>query len=144
MSPAFLLSAIHELKLEAKQCTPILTKGIPLHPGPKPTNQKMMAQWKKNANLFARYILTVFRPESEFYDPLTQTNQYEYDYQALQSWIKSLQDDNNMISKFRLITIQRAVSNLRSRFSVKKMLNEHRARNRDLWENPQMHGNKQL
>ena len=134
MAPGFVLAANHEFRLKRKQATPIITRSFPQHPGKKPSDLGQLANWEKTANLHARFVLTVFRPEVDFHSASEQENPYEYTFEALEDWIQALQTDSNIISKFRLVLICRHVSALRTKAIVKKMSNEHRGRNRDLWD----------
>ena len=134
VAPGFSLAANHEFVLRRKQHTPVLTRNPPRHPGDKPTDAKALQNWHKAANVFADYVLINFRPEEDFYSTFEQQNLHSYTFEQLESWIDSLQRDDNMISKFRLVLLNRHIYGLRTSHVVKKMCNEFRGRSRDLWE----------
>ena len=134
MADSFILSARYCFKLRAKQCTPLLTVKAPRHPGSRPTDPKAVPEWKRKADFFAKYILTVFRPEPEYFDASRQQNTYLYDYDTLVSWIEHCQRSTNMLAKFRIMITHRCIMNMKSKHLTKKMLSEYRGRNRDLWD----------
>jgi len=135
MAPAFVLSARHAYVLQQKQCTPLLTSKMPRHPGLKPRGASSQASWRKKADQFAAWLLIVYRPELEYYDTHQQSsNPYQYTFDALEKWIEDLQNDDNVISKFRLMMVQRCIRNMRARKKLTQMLTEYRGRSRDLWD----------
>ena len=105
---------------------------MPRHPGP----WRNTATWRANADEYARYLLTIFRPETDYYDASTQKNPYEYTFDALVKWVESMQDDDNKLSHLRLVLMKRFVKNLRTRKRTKLMLNQYRGRKRDMWLHP--------
>ena len=88
-------------KLEATHAQEIRSKqAIPMHTGkvPKPPerfdnkNEIEYANWKKRADKFAIYILTAFRAKENNFDAYTQGNVLHYNWDALVSWIKKLEE----------------------------------------------------
>ena len=80
----------------------IFTRKAPRFPGAEPsdtTSEIIQAQWTKNADLFARFYLTMFRVEYDCYE-YNHVNNYKYDWKAFQSWIMELEEDDAIISKF--------------------------------------------
>ena len=137
MAPSFELSANNAYFVMLKQKTPILTSKMPKTPGKVPPETKVekYKQWKRNADKFAEYILTMFRPEDQFCEASKEgtSNPYGYSFEDLLSWIKELREDDNVFSKFRLQTIHRTVMGLRSKQLSKTMLCALRGRNRSTW-----------
>ena len=133
LAPSFILAARYAYVLQQKQCTPLLTSKMPPHPGPRPLDETAFATWKRKADAFAGFLLAVYRPEVDFYDAGTQENPYEYTYDALLEWIDDLQQDKNVLSKFRLIMIHRCVVNMKSDKVTSKCLTEYRSRSKDNW-----------
>ena len=124
--------------LKAKQSTVIFCGKQPSHPGPEPpqlpdTDNIRYKQWKKRADFFARYMLTMFRPEEAFYDASCQVNSYQYNWEALQEWIAQCQNDTSVISKFRLQSLFHRVHGLSTDFATKVILADYRGRNRTIW-----------
>ena len=120
VAAGFLLAANYEFVLGRKQHTPVLTRNPPRHPGDKPTDSKALQNWIKAANVFAHYVLINFRPEEDFYSTFEQENLYSYTFEELERWIDSLQRDDNMVSKFRLVILNRHIYGLRTAHVVKK------------------------
>lgn len=114
--------------LRQKIATPLLTGRIPPHPGdqPVPSNSKTLKSWKKKANEYARYYLTLFRPTKD-------GERYTYDWQTLVSWIEDMQNDTKIISKFRLMCMDNHMKGLASSSVARKMTLDFRSRCRDKW-----------
>jgi len=113
-----------------KQHTPLLTGKIPPHPGDAPPLEaaaSLRDQWTKKADAFARYYLTLFRPES-------MDDSLLYTWEALCDWIQVLQDDNSVISTFRLMMMRQHIRGTKSLPVQKKMAREYRGRARKLWK----------
>lgn len=111
-----------------KQRTPLLVKKLPKHPGKQPRSlrSKAGAQWKARADFFAKFYLTLFRPDC------IRSN-HGYTWGDLLDFIKELQEDRSIISKFRLMTMHTHIGGLKAPESVKKMTSQYRSRARDLW-----------
>ncbi|KAL3931624.1 MAG: hypothetical protein SGBAC_011222 [Bacillariaceae sp.] len=121
--------------LRAKQRTSIFKGRTPIHPGKRPpADSGRYASWFKKANSYANYLLTMYRP-SQIYNGVSDTNNFNQDFQweDLQEWISQLQDDERVISKFRLMAIERRMNALGSDFCAKKILSDYRARVADQW-----------
>ncbi|CAJ1937001.1 unnamed protein product, partial [Cylindrotheca closterium] len=131
----FHLQARFGQTLCAKQRTQIFKGKVPKSAGKRPKeDHPSYSSWKKTANLYANYILTMFRP-CEIYKGLQQrmlvTQRFVWD--DLLAWIKSSQEDQSVISKFRLMAVDRRMNCLASDFQTKKILSEYRARDADHW-----------
>lgn len=109
-----------------KQATPLLVGKPPPHPGFKPKNENEI--WKKKANAFATYYLTLFRPHR-----LSKPPQGYDAWQDLTNWIADLENDDSIISKFRLMILDQHVQGLRTKTILKQMARDYRGRNRTLW-----------
>ena len=118
----------------SKQPTLIPCSRIPKLPGDEPSdhNSKEHDQWKKRADKFAMYALTVFRPESDLYDK-TQTNTLGYRYSDYCQWIQHLNNDSSILSKLRLRAMYTHLHGMDSHFASKQLAAEYRGRNRTLW-----------
>jgi hypothetical protein len=124
-SNTFVLAARYTQQLKAKQPTMIFKGKPPPHPGQRPEKITLVSNWQKRADKYANYILTMFRPEID--------NERDYSWNALESWIKNLQDDNFIISKFRLMTIDNRLQALNATFQQKVIVSDYRFRNHDKW-----------
>jgi hypothetical protein len=108
------LTSHHSLK--TKQSTPLLTGPQPRHPGNPPAdmNSSKMSKWHERANYYAKYYLSLFRPES------IKSN-LRYTWTDLQEFVDSLQHDNSIISKFRLMIMETHMQGLKTTEHIKKM-----------------------
>ena len=107
-----------------KHHTPLLFNNTPRHPG-RCTDQQVQ-KWKFRANFYAKYYLSLFRPEDIDSD-------FGYTWEDLQHFIASLQQDSSIISKFRLMVMHQHMSGMKVSDKVKKMTLQYRGRKRDLW-----------
>jgi hypothetical protein len=134
----FVLAARYTQKLKGKQSTLIFKGRAPRHPGEKPNNQELMLNWQKQADQFAEYILTMFRPE---YNDLEMDNTtlstVSYNWQALQEWISNCQCDASIINKFRLMAVDKRMNGLHSPFANKAIVSDYRFRAQDQWTDAQ-------
>ena len=83
--------------------------------------------WKKKADRFAEYVLTMFRP-SEIYNGLKhncQSLNQKFEWEDLVQWVTDQQNDGSIISKFRLMAIERRLHCLTSDYNKKRMLSEY-------------------
>ena len=118
--------------IRTKQCTPLLSGTKPSHPGTEPCldNGPEHEAWKLKADTYARYYLTLFLP-GDLVDHISM------DWVGLQTFVSRLQNDDNIISTFRLMMMHRHMRGLRTSDVVKKMTMEHKARSRTLWSEKQ-------
>ena len=121
-------------QLEAKHRTVVITSKSPPHPGSKPNKKQKMElyQWQQEADVFARYILTIFRPEITCFQANHQ-NCLGYTWDDFQKWINLLQQDNFIISKFRLMAVHLRVQGFNTSSESKVILGKSRGRNRTIW-----------
>jgi hypothetical protein len=125
--------------VKAKQATMIFKGKLPPHPGEKPDSDLLLRNWQKRADKYANYILTMFRPEINNTNPKNGMSDLDYSWEALELWIKRLQDDNCVISKFCLMTIDRQLQALNATFAQKVIVSDYRFRNHDKWTDFQHH-----
>ena len=104
----FVLAERYSQTLKGKQSTVIFKGKAARHPGEKPKDRELMLNWQKQADRFAEYILTMFRPEEcDFKGNSTTLSNLSYNWQALQEWINKCQCDSSIINKFRLMAIDK-------------------------------------
>jgi AAA domain len=119
--------------LRKKQCTPTPVGRCPPHPGNPPSNdspkseafQAKYNRWEAKADAFAKYYLAYFRPDYP-------GSNLRYSYNDLELWIKQLQNDVSIMSKFRLMMFHRNVLGLRNQTVTNLMTKQHRNRCRDM------------
>ena len=117
----------HSIRL--KQHTPLLIGKKPSHPGTRPpvdAPKSLLNAWKWKADKFAQYHLSLFRPEH-------MGDNLDYSWETLENFVTSLQNDNTIISKFRLMMMRQHIVGLHTSKLIKKMTLDYRARARTLW-----------
>ena len=118
-----------------KQKTAIVTVKDPPFPGdrPSPSIRKAYERWRTKADKYARFYLTLYRPESDLYE-VSQPNPYSYTWEALEEFVYSLSIDSSLLSKFRLMSLHTRMKGLYTSYRNKIILGTYRARGRDLWD----------
>ena len=138
----YILHATKAQMLNAKQKTVVFCDKQPHHPGPEPDSSDSVghSRWKLRADVFARYMLFMFRPEVEFFDETDRTHltPLAYDWTALQQWVSACQRDASALSKFRLQSLNNRIYRLTTDFANKAILSDYRGRNRTLWKESQI------
>jgi hypothetical protein len=125
--------------LRAKPRTLIYYGKGPRHPGKKPVSEissRQFKNWKKKADEFAKYYLVAFRPEPQCYNGNDENNLL-YNWNALQNWVKELQEDRSVLSKFRLQAFYNRLHALDAEYKTKVITTMYRARNRTIWSDLQ-------
>ena len=93
------ISANHHQIMRSKSCTPKLFKSPPPHPGLQPETDddesEEAKKWRKKADKFACYYLTMFQPEPELCDEtlLAPEKCPRYDWHAFELFVKDLQNN---------------------------------------------------
>ena len=118
--------------IRTKQHTPLLTGKKPRHPGKEPPPNNVVARnsWIQKANKYARYYLTLFCPGD-------MATSIDFTWNGLQKFIVSLEDDDKIISKFRLIIMHQHMEGLRVSEVCKKMVQDFISRCRTVWNSKQ-------
>ena len=126
-SEKIVLAAKYAQVLRSKQQVLIIVGKEPSHPGEPPKLSRVNAfdGWQQRANKFARYYLTLYRPEIDFFSS-SEHNNLSYDWTALQEFIDELQRDSSVMSKFRLGSIDRRLHSLRTRYRTKRITMDYR------------------
>jgi len=144
--------------LRLKQKIPKLTRSPPPPPQIKPqppdldesdvryegqykTYKSDLAAWRKKADRFARFYLTLFRPETELYEK-GQINTYKYDYEAWEEFYNQLCWSRHEIDELRLNRIDRVMNSWRVDKTRREMLADFRGRARTIWSDEQKEANK--
>jgi hypothetical protein len=134
-SDRFFCAANHDQALRSKQRTVLVIRKPPPHPGDRPLLQpsKGYDRWRKQADDYARFYLTLYRPEVDCYSA-EQHNDYLYTWEALESFVYSLSSDDTILSKFRLMSMHTRMKGLYTSYKNKIILGTYRALGRDLWD----------
>ena len=119
--------------LRAKQHTVLVIRKPPHHPGTEPpTSSRSHPKWLEKADRYARFYLTLFRPEPNCYKP-SHENTYEYTWKALEEFVTQLQHDDCILSKFWLMAMHTQMKGFLTSFKNRLMLSKFRGRNRKMW-----------
>ena len=119
-------------RLKAKQQTVICCGRMPNYPGDEPVDVEEHRRWKPAADKFARYMLTVFRPEIDLYQR-GQTNTLTYDWAALKAFVHDLQASSSLLLKLQLSAMHTMIHSMATTFKSKVMLSQYQSKNRTLW-----------
>ena len=107
-----------------------------------------VASWRRKADRFAHFYLTMFRPETELYKK-DQTNTYKYDYDAFVKFYKyqllwSRVINDSIISRLRLELIDFVIESWRVDREKREMLAAHRGRARTMWSAEEREASKEF
>ena len=141
--------------LRSKQCIPKFKRSPPPPPAEKPQpdsellllgemtqyqskkqHKVELARWRKKADKFASFYLTMFRPEDTLYET-GQTCTYEYNWETFEEFYNHLQCRGSALDKFNLIRINRVIHSWRVDTVKREMLAAFRGRNRTMWSSEQ-------
>ena len=137
-SEGYIIHGLAVQAIMAKQKTPLVIRKPPRHPGKRPSPQSPRYQaWLEAANHYAEFYLLLFRPEPECCEK-KQINRYEYTWDALETFVQELQQDNSILSKFRLVAMHTRMRGFVTSFRSKLILTKYRARDRDMWSKEQL------
>ncbi len=118
------ISGTHCQRIRSKTVIPMLAgRSPPPHPGPRQDN----AVWKRKADCFAAYYLTLHRPFS-FLVPLTDLT-----YNALSEYVKFLEASSDYMDKARLHWIKIGTHGLSIKATQMKLLSSYRGRMTHYW-----------
>jgi hypothetical protein len=135
-SPDVECAADYDQMLLSKQRTVIVLRKPPRHPGkqPLPSRKKAFQDWTSKAAMYARYYLTLYRPEIDCYAS-SRRNHYDYSWESLKSFIAELRSDLTFVSKLRLASMFCRMKGFYTPYVSKLILSRYRGRNRDEWDN---------
>ena len=136
----FALKHSHVQVLRSKHCTLKFSTSPPRHPGPEPpaNEEKKHEAWRKRANAYAFYYLTLFRPERNNFQAAKQwSNEEKYDWETFKEHIKKLKNSELQINKLRLERMECVAHSWKSKVKNRKMLADRRGEDRDMWHKDQ-------
>ena len=109
------------------ECTERLEANAQAHMTEKEkTHIARCANWRAKADAYAKYYLSLFRPET-IHDNLL------YTWSALQDYVQTLMDNESALSKFRLMMMENHMKGMAVSKLSKKMTVSYRGRARDTW-----------
>jgi len=140
--------------LKSKQCIPKLTRGPPALPKIKPEPPDLdesdkeyndqyqaykseLAAWRKKADRFGHFYLTLFRPEDTLYE-MGQICVYEYNWETFMEFVDQLRyGRRSTLDMYRLALINRVIWSWRVDKERRECLTAFRGRNRTMWSDEQ-------
>ena len=129
------LKASHVQRLRVKLCTLKLYSNPPPHPGSRPRKEvgteARYIQWKKKADRYAFFFLTLFRPEGDLYDKW-ETNVLCYDWDTFVTFYNGLKDGNRF-DQMRYRTMEGYMHGWRTTARNRAILSTYRGRKRTIW-----------
>ena len=102
----------HHLQLRANQALPLIVGKVPRFPTKRPAG-KLTAAYKRDANRFAAWALTLFHP----WDPKTGLPN-DLSWNRLCAWVGELQADKSIVARTRLAFVTNAAHGLRCNHAV--------------------------
>ena len=90
-------------------------------------------KWKYYADKYARYVLTLFRPEPDFYKDQHE-NSFSYNWDALKKFISRSQSDGTLISQLQLKAMETHLQKMHTTYRSKCLLSKYHGRNCKLWD----------
>jgi len=132
---SFVCASEYDQVLCMKQKTVIVVGKAPPYPGNRPRQIRgaQYDKWRREADEYARFYLTLFRPEVLCYD-IVHENTYKYDWESLEAFVNALSTDKSILSKFRLMSMHTRMKGLYTPYDNKVFSGTYRNRSRDMWD----------
>lgn len=134
-SEDFPLYDSHHQIIRSKQCTLKLYANLPSPPGKPPSKDSPdYKQWKKKANIYAKYLLILFRAEQTLYNQ-SRSNHLKYDWEAFLQFVADLRKEDktreqNLRSACILVEMSDLITGTKTTFFKRMILSHYRVRNR--------------
>jgi hypothetical protein len=123
--------------LATKQSLPfVIGNAPPKRPGKKPLRlndeldskyEKRLDSWQRQANIFAKYYLLLFRPTSR------HMRESEFTFEALENWITDCRTSKNWLKESRLAMFNNRLNGMSISCTNKKLITAYRGRCRTIW-----------
>jgi hypothetical protein len=144
---SFEMQRLFEQQLAAKQSLPfVIGNAPPKRPGNKPLQlhdesvgdyQKRLDSWQRQADIFARYYLFLFRPIGKDF------RESEFTFQALENWIVDCRTSKNWLKECRLIMFNNRLNGMSISTTNKKLITAYRGRCRTIWTEQERYSNNE-
>jgi len=128
--------------LNSKLLTPKFSRSPPSPPTAKPQPpdleesdtgyEDQYKAWRRKADCFAHFYLTMFRPETELYEK-GQANSYKYNWESFEEYYDQICWSRYEIDELRYSQIDRMIHSWRVDRDKKEMLTAFRGRERTMW-----------
>ena len=112
----------HHLQLRSNQALPVIVGRIPKFPAKRPSG-RLTAAYKRDADRFAAWALTLFRP----WDPVTGLPK-DLSWNCFCDWVLELQQLDTIVARTRLAFVTNAAHGLKSNAAVDAKLKAWRFR----------------
>jgi hypothetical protein len=141
------MQRLFEQKLAAKHTLPFLIGNAPpKRPGNRPLHmneesisdyEKRLDSWQRQADVFAKHYLVLFRPTSRDF------RESEFTFDALQNWIADCRASKNWLKEFRLAMFNNRLNGMSISFTNKKLITAYRGRCRTIWTDEERYNNNE-
>jgi hypothetical protein len=142
------MQRLFQQQLATKQCVPfVIGNAPPKRPGHKPLQlndesaidyNKRLDSWQRQADIFARYYLLLFRP--------TRTRDFRegnFTFTALQNWIVHCHASKNWLNRNRLAMFNSRLNGMSVSSTTKKLITSYRGRCRTIWTDEERYNNNE-
>jgi hypothetical protein len=143
----FEMQRLFQQQLAAKQSLPfVIGNAPPKRPGNRPLQlngefmsdyKKRLDSWKRQADIFAKYYLLLFRPTSRHF------RESEFTFEALQNWIADCRTSKNWLNEFRLAMFNNRLNGMSISSTNKKLITAYRGRCRTIWTDEERYNNNE-
>jgi hypothetical protein len=143
----FVMQRLFQQQLAVKQRLPfVIGKAPPKRPGNKPLQlneesvdayRKKLDSWLRQADIFARYYLLLFRPTRRDF------KRSEFTFEALQKWITDCKISKNWLQRHRLFMFNQRLNGMSISSTSKKVITAYRGRSRKLWNDQERYDNNE-
>jgi hypothetical protein len=143
----FEMQRLFQQRLAAKQSLPfVIGNAPPKRPGNRPLQlngesvsdyEKRLDSWQRQADIFARYYLLLFRPTSR------NLRESDFTFESLQNWIADCRASKNWLKEFRLVMFNNRLNGMSISSTNKKLITAYRGRCRTIWTDEERYNNNE-
>jgi hypothetical protein len=143
----FEMQRLFQQQLSTKQSLPFsIGKAPPKRPGNRPLQlneeslndyEKRLDSWQRQANIFAKYYLLLFRPNRKTF------RESEFTFEALQNWIAKCRASKNWLNRYRLKVFNSRLNGMSISSTNKKLITAYRGRCRTIWTDEERYNNNE-
>jgi hypothetical protein len=99
--------------------------------------EKRLDSWQRQADIFARYYLLLFRPTSR------NLRESDFTFESLQNWIADCRASKNWLKEFRLVMFNNRLNGMSISSTNKKLITAYRGRCRTIWTDEERYNNNE-
>ena len=142
----FEMQRLFQQQTASKEPLPfVIGHAPPQRPGNKPLRlneesisdyEKRLNSWQRQANVFARYYLLLFRPTS-----IKDVKKNDFTFEGLQNWIAECRASNTWFNKSRLAMFNSRLNGMSISSTNKKLITAYCGRCRTIWTSEERYDN---